>query len=84
MYEREESVGMAYNDADPREILSDVIDDLEEAQTGLRRALTRMIQSSLAGTTEYQELIGFIALTLQNAGIASDAARQRLDELEEP
>lgn len=70
---------MVYRDMDPREILIEVIGDVEEARARLRRAEARMVESGLSDSPGYQEVAEFIGAALRNASVASDAASRKLE-----
>jgi hypothetical protein len=71
---------MVYGDMDPREVLIEVIGDVEEAKARLRRAGAKMDQSGLSERPGYREISEFIVRALRNAHVASDVATRRLEE----
>ncbi len=74
---------MIYRDMEPREVLTEVIGDIGEAEVRLRRAEAKLIESGLSDRPGYREVAEFIGAALRNARVASEAARRRR-RLEEP
>lgn len=72
---------MVYRDMDPREVLIEVLGDIEEAKVRLRRAETKMAESGLSEVHGYQEISAFIVSALQSAQMASEATVRRSEEL---
>jgi hypothetical protein len=69
---------MVYGDLDAREVLVEVIGDVEEAKAWLRQAEAKMTESNLSEKPGYREVAEFIGAALRNAHVASDAATRRL------
>jgi hypothetical protein len=71
---------MVYRDRDPREILIEVLGEIEEAKVRLSRAETKMTESGLSEAHDYREVSAFIVSALQSAQMASEAAIRRSGE----
>ncbi len=58
----------------PREVVSEVLDDVAEAEQRLRRAEAKMADSGLSEREGYREIAEFIGAALRNVRVASDAS----------
>ncbi len=61
----------------PREVLIEVIGDIEDAKVRLSLAEAKMIRSGLADRPGHEEIARFIGSALRYARVATDAAKQR-------
>ena len=62
---------------DPREVLIEVISDIEDAKLRLSLAEAKMIRSGLTDRPGHEEIARFIGSALRYASVATDAALQR-------
>ncbi len=63
---------------DPREVVSEVLGDVAEAEQRLRRAEAKMADSGLSEREGYREIAEFIGAALRNVRVTSDASTRRL------
>jgi hypothetical protein len=68
---------MVYKKLDPREVLIEVIGDIEDAKLRLSLAEAKMIRSGLTERPGHEEITRFIGSALRYASVATDAALQR-------
>jgi hypothetical protein len=67
---------MVYKDLDPREVLIEVIGDIEDAKVRLSLAEAKMVTSGLTDRPGHEEIARFIGAALRYASVATDAAMQ--------
>ena len=65
---------MVYRDLDPREVLIEVVGDIEEAKVRLSLAEAKMGMSGLTDRPEHEEMVRFIGATQRYAEVATKAA----------
>ena len=65
---------MVYRDLDPREVLSEVVGDIEDAKVRLSLAEAKMGMSGLTERPEHEEMVRFIGAALRYAEVATKAA----------
>ncbi len=70
--------GAEHGDMDPREVVSEVLGDVAEAEQRLRRAEAKMADSGLSEREGYREIAEFIGAALRNVRVASEASKRRL------
>ena len=68
---------MVYRDLDPREVLIEVIGDIEGAKVRLSLAEAKMARSGLIDRPGHEEIARFFGSALRYASVATDAAMQR-------
>ena len=73
---------MVYKELDPREVLIEVIGEIEDAKVRLSLAEAKMVRSGLTERPGHEEIVRFIGSALRYASVATDAAMQkrRLEE----
>jgi hypothetical protein len=76
-HEREEDQ-RGHRDMDPHEVVSEVLDDVAEAEQRLRQAEARMASSGLSEREGYRKIAEFIGAALRNVRVASEASKRRL------
>ena len=74
---------MSYRDMDPRQVLIEVIGDVEDAKVRLSLAEAKMMRSGLADRPGYEEIAQFIGAAMRYANVATDAAMTKRG-LEQP
>ena len=65
---------MVYRDLDPREVLIEVIDDVEDAKVRLSLAEAKMVRSGLTDKPGHEEIGRFIGAAQRYAEVATKAA----------
>jgi hypothetical protein len=65
---------MVYRELNPREVLIEVIGDIEDAKLRLSLAEAKMGMSGLTETPEHEEMVRFIGLAQRYAEVATKAA----------
>jgi len=65
---------MVYRDLDTREVLIEVIGDIEDAKIKLSLAEAKMDKSGLTERPEHEEIARFIGAAQRYAGVATKAA----------
>ena len=65
---------MVYRDLDPREVLIEVVGDIEEAKVRLSLAEAKMGMSGLTERPEHEEMVRFIGAAQRYAEVATKAA----------
>ena len=65
---------MVYRDLDPREVLIEVIDDVEDAKVRLSLAEAKMVRSGLTERPGHEEIGRFIVVAQRYAEVATKAA----------
>ena len=65
---------MVYRDLGPREVLIEVIDDIEDAKVRLSLAEAKMVRSSLTERPGHEEIGRFIVVAQRYAEVATKAA----------
>jgi hypothetical protein len=65
---------MVYRDLDPREVLIEVIGDIENAKVKLSLAEAKMGTSGLTEKPEHEEIVRFIGVAQRYAEVATKAA----------
>ena len=67
---------MVYRDLDPREVLIEVVGDIEDAKVRLSLAEAKMGMSGLTERPEHEEMVRFIGAAQRYAEVATKAALQ--------
>jgi hypothetical protein len=65
---------MVYRDLDPREVLIEVVGDIEDAKVRLSLAEAKMGMSGLTERPEHEEMVRFIGAAQRYAEVATKAA----------
>ena len=65
---------MVYRDLDPREVLIEVVGDIEDAKVRLSLAEAKMGMSGLTDRPEHEEMVRFIGAAQRYAEVATKAA----------
>ena len=65
---------MVYRDLDPREVLIEVVGDIEDAKVRLSLAEAKMGMSGLTERREHEEMVRFIGAAQRYAEVATKAA----------
>jgi hypothetical protein len=65
---------MVYRDLDPREVLFEVIGDIEDAKVRLSLAEAKMVRSGLTDKPGHEEIGRFIGAAQRYAEVATKAA----------
>ncbi len=72
---------MDYENMEPHEVLSQVIEDLAEAEGRMRGARDKMDDSFLADSEDYESILDHIDSALASAAAALIEAHHKLHEL---